>query len=1026
MDAFCGSVFWNRSVTWDTENPDLTECFQQTVLAWVPCGFIWVFAPYETYQILYSKARYIPWSIFNVPKLIINLMLIILSIASLGYSIYESSDGKDIADVYYVTPAVLAVTFALTLGLTLAGRKRGIQSSGALFVFWFLLTVAGIVTYRTRITSIIDGMSEEETFPFVWDMIYFPLVVAMLFLNFFSDKEPQYVEGEVKCDNPSPEGAASFASLMIYHWFNPLAWKGYKRPLEFKDLWDLNPRDKSKQVVPRFDLHWEHSLSKRIEVPEVRAIYGGAENGIDFKPSATKKKMISVLPALVKTFGPTFCAGAILKAIQDCLSFVSPQILSLLITFVKDSSEEVWKGYVYAAILTITAITQTIFLSQYFQRMFIVGLQIRTSIVATIYRKAIRISNGARKDSTVGEIVNLMAVDAQRFMDLTTYLNMIWSAPLQIGLSVYFLYNVLGVAVFAGLGVMILLIPINGFLANATKKLQIKQMKNKDRRVKMMNEILSGMKVLKLYAWEPSFQANVENIRKKEIDVLKRAAYLSAGTAFIWTCAPFLVSLTSFMTFVLESSDNVLTPDIAFVSLTLFNIMRMPMTILPLLIVQFVQADVSLKRLNKFLNADELDPSNVSHEKSGSPISIEKASFAWAKGDEPVLKDINMEVKTGKLVAVVGQVGAGKTSLISALLGEMEKATGQVNTHGRIAYIPQQAWIQNCTLRDNILFGKSYEADRYSKIVGACAMKPDLAMLPGGDSTEIGEKGINLSGGQKQRISLARAVYADLDVYLFDDPLSAVDSHVGKQIFDEVIGPQGLLKKKTRLLVTHGITFLPQVDQIIVIKDGEITETGSYNELLTQKGAFAEFLLSHLDEADDEADDVLVDTIKQQLENSMGKDEFQRKLNRQRSQMSESGSQGGDGTRSLSRSSSVTSLERSGSLRRRSSAKENVKSTEPAAPQPDKNKLIEVEKAETGKVKGDVYVHYLRSIGFTLSFLTLFLYIIYQGCSMYSNIWLSQWSAANITSTSERDMYLGVYGALGAGQGNLNHFIFIH
>lgn len=188
-----------------------------------------------------------------------------------------------------------------------------------------------------------------------------------------------------------------------------------------------------------------------------------------------------------------------------------------------------------------TAMIQTLVLSQYFHRMFLVGMRIRTALISTIYRKAMCMTNASRKESTVGEIVNLMSVDAQRFMELTAYLNMIWSAPLQIALSLYFLWDVLGPSVLAGLAVMIILIPVNGFIANKVKTLQIKQMKNKDERVKLMNEVLSGMKVLKLYAWEPSFEAQILKIRNKEIKVLKQAAYMSAGTSFIWSCAPFLV-----------------------------------------------------------------------------------------------------------------------------------------------------------------------------------------------------------------------------------------------------------------------------------------------------------------------------------------------------------------------------------------------------------------------------------------------------------------------------------------------------
>ncbi|XP_046653460.1 multidrug resistance-associated protein 1-like isoform X4 [Daphnia pulicaria] len=1045
LDSFCGSTFWDLDQTWNTNNPSFTECFHQTVLYWIPCGFIWLLAPYETYQILYSNARYIPWSIFNISKMIINLLLIILSIISIIYAVIQSNNDVQLYtyDVYYVTPAILAATFVLTLGLMLAEKKRGIRSSGPLFMFWFLLTLCGGFTYADRIKSIVDGMDSLEAYPFVWEMVYYPFVVAMLFINCFADKEPLYMEGEGKSENPCPEEGSSFLNVITYSWLDTLVWKGYRKPLETGDLWDLNSRDKSKSVVPRFEKHWLKSLSKQAKYfwdnfgkpSEPKATYGAENGGVTFKPSTSSKKIISILPALCKTFAPEFLLGALLKLVQDLLAFVSPQILSLLIGFVEDTTQESWKGYLYAAILTITAMTQTLILGQYFQRMFIIGMQIRTSIVSSIYRKAIKISNSARKESTVGEIVNLMSVDAQRLMDLTTYLNMLWSAPLQIALAIYFLYQILGPSVFAGLGVMILLIPINGVLANATKKLQIQQMKYKDKRVKMMSEILSGIKVLKLYAWEPSFQAQVEDIRNKEIKVLKQAAYLSAGTSFLWTCAPFLVTLATFAVYVTTDPSHILNAKKAFVSLTLFNLLRFPMSMFPMLVVSFVQASVSIKRLNKFMNADELDPESVSHETTASAINIEKGSFAWSQGEQPILKDINIEIKPGKLVAVVGQVGAGKSSLISAILGEMEKLGGKANTNGKIAYIPQQAWIQNCSLRNNIMFGKTYNESFYNKVINACALKPDLAMLPGGDSTEIGEKGINLSGGQKQRVSLARSVYSDMDVYLLDDPLSAVDSHVGKHIFDEVIGPKGLLKAKTRLLVTHGITFLPQVDQIIVLKNGEVSEVGSYKELLAQKGAFAEFLLQHLEEEGADEDDIPDELaeIKQELENTMGKEEFARQISRQRA-TSETQSQNSENAeskpmiaspdRSLSRSNSTTSMEKSGgSLRRRSSAKDR-KSVDGGAPvaKPNNTKLIEAEKTETGKVNSQVYVHYLRSVGGWLSFITLILYIIYQGFAVYSNIWLAKWSEAgnstvgNHTVEQQRDIYLGVYGALGLGQ----------
>lgn len=234
-----------------------------------------------------------------------------------------------------------------------------------------------------------------------------------------------------------------------------------------------------------------------------------------------------------------------------------------------------------------------------------------------------------------------------------------------------------------------------------------------------------------------------------------------------------------------------------------------------------------MNRINKFMNSEEIDPENVTNNTSEYALSITDGTFTWG-GESTTLKNINLKVKKGNLTAVVGSVGCGKTSLISVLLGEMEKINGKVNVDGRVAYVPQQAWIQNATLKDNILFGTPYEEQRYNKVIEACALNQDLAMLPGGDLTEIGEKGINLSGGQKQRVALARAVYSGADIYLFDDPLSAVDSHVGKHIFGNVFSENGLLKEKTRLLVTHAVVYLPKVDEIYVMVNGEITESGSY------------------------------------------------------------------------------------------------------------------------------------------------------------------------------------------------------
>ncbi|KAG6453080.1 multidrug resistance-associated protein 1 isoform X1 [Manduca sexta] len=1004
LDGFCGTPFWNTSATWDTENPDLTPCFQKTVLVWAPCLFLWVFAILDIYYILHSKERNIPWNILNISKLVITCLLIVLKFVDLGVAVHTSSNGEEkVYNADYYSPIIKILTFGLSATLLYYNRKFGMRASGVLFFFWLLLILAGLPQLRSEIIMHYNSPDDENVkYNFVSFMVYYPSIVLMFLLNCFADLPPKHTPYKYE-KNQCPESGAGFPSRLTFSWFDPLALTGFRRSLTESDLWALNPPDSSTEVVPKFDKFWERSLKKRELSSGAKATYRKTSASVNFKPE-NEKKPASILPALCLAFGGQFLFGAFLKLVNDTLMFLSPQLLKLLIGFV-EGNEPDWKGYLYAVALLVCAIAQTLLLAHYFTRMYLVGMRIRTALTSAIYRKSLRMSNAARKESTVGEIVNLMSVDAQRFVELTAYLNMIWSAPLQISLALYFLWGILGPSVLAGLAVMIILIPVNGLIANRVKTLQIRQMKYKDERVKLMNEILNGIKVLKMYAWEPSFEDQVLKIRNKEMNVLKQTAYLNSATSFIWSCAPFLVSLMSFGCFVLVNDTEVLDSKRAFVALSLFNILRFPLSMLPNVISNVVQTSVGIKRLNKFMNCDELDESSIEHDqKEPHPIVIENGHFTWGAQDaEPVLRNIALRVPRGALVAVVGAVGSGKSSLLAALLGEMNALAGRVNTNGSIAYVPQQAWIQNATLQDNILFGKALDRHKYNTVINVCALKPDFEVLPGGDQTEIGEKGINLSGGQKQRVSLARAVYYDADNYFLDDPLSAVDSHVGKHIFDKVIGPNGLLKSKTRVWVTHNVSYLAQTDLVVVLRDGEVSEAGSYQQLLEKKGAFADFLLHHLSDAERTSPEEL-DELKQDLENKLGS-EFQNKLQRARS-LSESASE----------SDQTAAGDRAGSVKRKTPDGLTQKELK------EKNKLIEAEKTETGSVKWSIYKHYLMSVGVMASVITVVMNLILQVFQVGSNYWLAKWSndkdmvVNGTVDTQLRDMYLGVYGGLGVGQ----------
>uniref|UniRef100_A0A673JYR3 Multidrug resistance-associated protein 1 n=1 Tax=Sinocyclocheilus rhinocerous TaxID=307959 RepID=A0A673JYR3_9TELE len=808
IDNFCSldgsDPFWDWNRTWQTHNPDLTPCFQNTVLVWIPCLYLWLFAPLYILYLKRNDRGYICMTHLNRAKTAIGFTLWLICWADVFYSFWERSHGATIAPVYLVSPTMLGVTMLLATFLIQYERMKGVQSSGVMLNFWLITIVCATVTFRSKILHALNEPASVNVFKYTTFYIYYTMLLISLILACLSDQPPLF--SQAVRDSVS-ELYLKKVEVCFIIWI--LMVTGYKRPLEEKDLWSLNTEDKSQRVVPQLVRRWDQECNK-VKRPVDKTLYSpkrsAEEEKKDGQPIEESEILLvktlkktgdpSLFCALCRTFGPYFLVSSLYKIVHDILMFVGPEILRLLIQFVNDSSAPDWHGYFYTTLLFVCTCVQTLILQKYFHVCFVTGMRLRTAIVGAVYRKALVITNAARRTSTVGEIVNLMSVDAQRFMDLITYINMIWSAPLQVILALYFLWQNLGPSVLAGVAVMVLMVPLNAVIAMKTKTYQVAQMKSKDNRIKLMNEVLNGIKVLKLYAWELAFKDKVSAIRESELRVLKKTAYLGAVSTFTWVCAPFLVALSTFAVYVLVDEHNILDAQKAFVSLALFNILRFPLNMLPMVISSMVQASVSMKRLRVFLSHEELDEDNVERPAISScesnSIRIVDGAFSWCKDDSPTLKRINVRIPEGAFVAVVGHVGSGKSSLLSALLGEMQKQKGSVSIKGSVAYVPQQAWIQNATLKDNILFGRDGKDSWYQKVVEACALLPDLEILPGGDSTEIGEKGVNLSGGQKQRVSVARAVYCNCAVYLLDDPLSAVDAHVKLSVFWEYMKAIGL------------------------------------------------------------------------------------------------------------------------------------------------------------------------------------------------------------------------------------------
>lgn len=477
-------------------------------------------------------------------------------------------------------------------------------------------------------------------------------------------------------------------------------------------------------------------------------------------------------------------------------------------------------------------------------------MRIKAGLASAIYKKSLKLSSEGRATKTTGDIVNYMAVDAQRLQDLTQFAQQVWSAPFQIAICMFSLYQLVGWSMLAGVGVMIIMIPINGFIARFMKKLQKQQMKNKDARSRLIAEIINNMKSIKLYAWGTAFMNKLNYVRNDlELKNLRKIGAGQAFANFTWSSTPFLVSCSTFAVFVL-TKDEPLTTQIVFPALALFNLLTFPLAVLPMVITSIIEASVAVGRLTEYLTAEEVQDDAVTvhpavEERGEEAVVIQHGTFLWNRHEpKTVLRNIHFTAHKGELTCIVGRVGMGKSSLLQSILGDLWKQSGTVQVHGHIAYVAQQPWIMNATVKENIIFGHRYDSNFYEKTVKACALLDDFLQLPDGDETVVGERGISLSGGQKARVALARAVYARADIYLLDDCLSAVDSHVGRHLIQNVLGPNGLLGSKCRILATNAISVLTDADYIVQLKNGEIAERGTFRQLMAMKGGIAELIRS--------------------------------------------------------------------------------------------------------------------------------------------------------------------------------------
>nr|XP_037272775.1 canalicular multispecific organic anion transporter 2-like [Rhipicephalus microplus] len=556
----------------------------------------------------------------------------------------------------------------------------------------------------------------------------------------------------------------------------------------------------------------------------MRASNKAPEQRCEFYINLFKVLWVDVLRVLLATVGYYACIFARIPALELLIS----------------SSTAI--GTATATLLfAVTTACEFLMTSLQMDIMNMFGCRGRTMLTGYVFKKVTTMSTLTRARYTAGRISSILSVDCWQIGTCCFTVALPLFGALSLPLVFWMLATRAGVGpslCCAAWTVIVLCLPL--FCSSYQKFIWGKVVSARDERLKVISDMLATIRVVKMYAWEDALQENVTSFNERELKWLFRVNLLDAVLDCIYSSTSSVLMIILFSTLPILEPGIVLTPALVFTCVSLLYTTDLAMSTCGQALRNLSQATLALKRIAEFCTAEEQDNSSrdgkISVSAKKGAVNVEKCSFSWSLPDggtsEAQLEDVSLEVKPGSLVGVVGFVGSGKSSLLSAILGDMHVIEGRVTSTGRIAYAPQLPAIHNMTVRDNILYGNALDMDFYHRVIRSCQLTNDFNSLAAADMTEVGEKGTNLSGGQKQRISIARAVYSDSDVYLLDDPLSALDPIVASHVFRDVIGKRGLLRHKTRIMVCNQAKFLHNMDKLILVDKRRIKVYETLQDLL--------------------------------------------------------------------------------------------------------------------------------------------------------------------------------------------------
>nr|XP_007135572.1 hypothetical protein PHAVU_010G140600g [Phaseolus vulgaris]ESW07566.1 hypothetical protein PHAVU_010G140600g [Phaseolus vulgaris] len=670
----------------------------------------------------------------------------------------------------------------------------------------------------------------------IFDMAMWPVHILTVLCAFQNHGYfvPQEIPGASLCDpllvhkemhKQTGLGHASFLSRFTFSWMNALLSLGYSKPLALADIPSLTSEDKAEFAYQKFAHAWVSLLRER----------------------ASNKSINLVLWSIARVYMKENIFIAICAFLRTICAVVSPLLVYAFVNYSSCSEEDLKQGMIIMGYLILAKVVESVSQRHWSFNSRRLGMKMRSALMAAVYQKQLKLSALGRKRHSTGEIVNYIAVDAYRMGEFPWWFHTLLFSALQLFLALGVLFGVVGLGALPGLMPLLICGFLNVPFAKILQKRRSEFMIAQDERLRSTSEILSCMKIIKLQSWEDNFKKLVESLRAKELKCLAEVQFMRACGTFIYWMSPTIISSVILMGCALFTSAP-LDAGTIFTVLATLRSMGEPVILIPEALAVLIQVKVSFDRLNTFLLDDEIkgdDFGRTSKDSCRKGVEILAGSFSWDQQQSlPLtLREVNIEIKWEQTVAVCGPVGAGKTSLLHAILGEIPKISGTVIVGGTLAYVSQIPWIQSGTIRDNVLYGKPMDQTRYEYTIKVCALDKDIDGFSHGDLTEIGERGINLSGGQKQRIQLARAVYNDADIYLLDDPFSAVDAHTASILFNDCV--RTALRRKTVILVTHQVEFLSEVDKILVMEGGKISQWGSYEDLLTAGTAFEQLLSAH-------------------------------------------------------------------------------------------------------------------------------------------------------------------------------------